>query len=635
MEASRRLSLELSQDINDKLRAKKSVDNDTEESSSQDLGEQTSKLESSLSSRDDDGEESADTYQQLWTKTVLNIAYAVLIFAAFVESFAGDSTSGLASYATSNFNAHTLISTAAVVYKITAIMSYPVFGKLHYWLGKSSGFGLSVLIYTLSYVMYAACRNAQTYVCAEILYAVGKIGYRVFQQVFIADTTSLINRGFWSQFPDAIATVPALYVGSVIQDSIIDHSTWRWGYGIWAIIMFFSCCVLTLVMFYLDHLHKVKAKQLGTQVKKQSFTKVLLEGSKGSDNIFKKIYYVLFIKLDLFGGLLMLTGMTLFFVPLTLTGAKSTYKWHEPKLIAMLVVGGVLFIAFLVWNSKVARYPFIQHNAFTHAPTMIACIIAALDFCENSAYSQYMKTVLQVSKYVSVGEAVRIDDSKKACVQVFGVVAGILMKYTKRSKIFVLTSIPLLFLGHALLVHFINTNDGEAGVANRGYLYMAEVFIGAGRGIYQCALQVIIQGMAGKQNFAMSTAFFLLFNSVGSLIGTCIAGGIWNTVVLNKLEKYLPAAEKSAAKKIYKSLTVALKFKKGTVQRIAIARAYRETQQLIGWVTLGVIVPMLILMWFVDDIKLTDKLDVYEGEEQKEKEEKEKDLKVVGKMENN
>ncbi|KAG7755329.1 hypothetical protein KL947_004175 [Ogataea haglerorum] len=130
-------------------------------------------------------------------------------------------------------------------------------------------------------------------------------------------------------------------------------------------------------------------------------------------------------------------------------------------------------------------------------------------------------------------------------------------------------------------------------MASKPLLYMAEVFIGAGRGFYQCALQVIVQAVAGRHNIAMSTAFFLAFNSIGSLIGSAIAGSIWNTVVLSKLKKYLPEDSKNKATKIYKSI---------------------KTQQIIGWATVGIITPMLLLMLFVHNVQLTDKADAYEGD---------------------
>ncbi|EGV65455.1 hypothetical protein PSN45_002366 [Yamadazyma tenuis] len=567
-------------------------------------GLHSSEVEEQASEKSSRDGKPVELFRSRQGQKVLTLAYFVLVMTAFVENFANDSTSGLSSYATSEFNAHSLIATAAVVYKITAIVTYPIMGKLHDLAGRSQGFGFAVLLYTLAYVLYASCQNADTYVCAEIFFAVGKVGYRVFQQAFIAENSSLINRGFLSQLPDAIAGVPSLYVGSVIQDAYMAHTGWRWGYGSFAIIMFVACILLTAFMYYVD----TKTKQDGNHRMIDAF-KDLPEGPW-----YKKTAYFLFVKLDLFGGALMLVGMCLVFVPLTLTGTKSSYKWHEAKLIAMVVVGFVIFVTFLLYNAKVPKHPFLPKGTMT-STMIIACLIASCDWCCNSAYATYMKTVLQVGKYVSVGEATRIDDSKKACLQIFNVVGGVLMKYTKRSKIFIITSIPIYFMGQVLAVCFINYHGG---VADRGLLYMFEVFIGASRGIYTTALQVIIQGVAGEQGIAMSTAFFLAFSSAGSLIGSAISGGIWNSVVLQKLDKYLPEAEKANATKIYKSLPVALKYKKGTPERDAISLAYRETQQIIGWVTLGILVPMLVLMWFVKNIKLTDHVDIYQTDSELE-----------------
>lgn len=203
------------------------------------------------------------------------------------------------------------------------------------------------------------------------------------------------------------------------------------------------------------------------------------------------------------------------------------------------------------------------------------------------------------------------------------------MKYTKRSKIYALIGIPMLVLGHGLLVWFMRRGDGE--MASYALLVMAEVFIGFGRGMYQCALQVTIQAIAGIEGIAMSTAFFLAFQSIGSLIGSAISGGIWNTVVLSKLNLYLPEDDKDLAKKIYKSITVAMSYEKGSDIRDGINRAYAETIQIIGWTGLGIIAPMLILMFFIKEVKLSEAKDIYSvsisEEEIKIKEEKEIEIK--------
>lgn len=547
---------------------------------------------------------STSNFHHAWSKSLIFAAYAILIFTTFVESFAADSTSSLNSYATSSFNNHSLISTAQVVYKITAVCGYPILAKLADLLGRGEGFGLTVLSYALAYVLFATCKNGASYVVAEIFFALGRIGFKLFQQIFLADTTTLVNRAVWSTLPNAISGVPSSYAGSYIQDAFLDHSSWRWAYGSFALILGVCSIPLTITMLIVDH--KAKAKGV------RKSPKVLQNLPQGS--FFKKASYLLIYELDIIGGILLVFGIALFFIPFTLTGKSAPYRWSEGRLIAMIVIGFLIIVGFITWNALYKhrpfknRSPFIPPQTLAYTTIIITLIMVALDACENSAFNTYFSTVLQVGGYYTAGQATRIDNAKKISIDIASVITGIFMKYTRRTKIFVLTGVPVLVLGHGLLVWFMDRNGAMERTV---LLYVMEVFTGVGRAFYQSALQVTIQGIAGVGGIAMSTGFFLAFSMVGSLVGNAIAGGIWNELLLDKLQKYLPAEEKKNATKIYKSIVVAMKYKEGTVERIAISRAYRETIQIIGYAALGIIGPMLILMFFVREVKLDDKRDIY------------------------
>lgn len=571
------------------------------------------KAETAEVTRACDAEESSEDERQGGgvSRKMIRIAYAVILITSLVESFAQDSTSDLAAYVTSSFNAHSMISTAQIVYKITAVCAYPILGKVADLLGRGEGFCLTMIMYTLCYVLFATCKRIGEYFVGQVFFAIGRIGFKTYLYIFIADTTSLINRGFWTQFPAAITGIPSTYAGSHIQDAFLDHSTWRWAYGTFAIILAGFIAPLSCVMFYVDHVQRKNGKR-----RKPTILMNLPEGS-----LMQKLKKIFLLDLDLIGGFLLLAGTILFFVPFTITGKTSPKKWNQGSTIAMLIIGFILLVLFVLWCAfpkrlpwLQTRQPFIPIQAFTNMTVLIAFLMVALDYCENAAFNVYFSTVLQVGGYYTAGQAARINDAKKTSIDIASILTGLMMKYTKRTKIFVLTGVPLLVLGHGLLVWFID-RDGVME-ENTVLLYVMEIFCGVGRALYMTALQVTIQAIAGATSVAMSTAFFLAFTSVGTLIGTAISGVIWNNVAIDKLHDHLPDELQKNATMIFKNFKLALKMEEGTPGRLAVSLAYRETLQIIGWFALAVIIPMLGLMFFVREVELTDKHDIYGSDQE-------------------
>lgn len=97
-----------------------------------------------------------------------------------------------------------------------------------------------------------------------------------------------------------------------------------------------------------------------------------------------------------------------------------------------------------------------------------------------------------------------------------------------------------------------------------------------------------------------------------------VSGAIWNSLLPSKLHEYLPAEAKSQAQAIYKSITVAQKYSKGTVIRSAIDQSYRETQQILAITATAALAPMLIIMFALKNVDLT-----------KDKEERDVTLKIT------
>ncbi|KAF2015522.1 MFS general substrate transporter [Aaosphaeria arxii CBS 175.79] len=555
------------------------------------------------------GVQKAMILRKAWSRTTLAIAFTSLIITSLCIVFSDYSGTVLEPYVTSAFKQHSAMSAARVVMNITRIVAYPVIAKLSDVFGRAEMFSMSIACQALSFILYAASQNIDQYIGAGLFDAIGGTGFGLTQQVFIADATNLVNRAFWSTLPESITTIPALYIGTMIGEGILHHSSWRWGYGMWAIIVPVVAIPLVGTMTVLQR----RAAKHGL---KSTKTLSAIAGCEANDPLTKKIFHLLWDELDLPGMALLITSLSLILIPISLTGSFNSGRWKEGSFIAMIVVGFVLFVAFLVWDMKFARKPYIP-TRMANRTVICACAIQLFDFMEYSSFTIFFPSYLQVGGGFSPGHATRIDNSLRVAFQISGLLFAIAMKYTNNSKAFVLAGPPLVILGQGLMIYFVRKPDGSHG--SEAMFIVSKVLSGIGRAAFQTAGQVAVQAAVSRQEVAVATGLFQASNSIGGAFGVSMSGAIWRNTLPNKLKSYLPEKDKASALKIFQSIVVAQKYKPGTPSRDAINRSYGESQRLLAIVATCLCVPNLILMFFIKnaDLKALD-------EKEKERLEREK-----------
>ncbi|KAF3020082.1 hypothetical protein E8E14_002747 [Neopestalotiopsis sp. 37M] len=532
--------------------------------------------------------------KESWSQRALIIAYTSLFAATFILSFIKYSTKVYDAYATSSLSKHAALTTANVVFAITGLVTYPIMAKLSNVFGRAEGFSLSIITMVLSQVLYAACQDVGTYVAGGIFEAIGDTGYAIMQQIFIADTTNLLNRGLWSSLPESVTAIPTLYLGTIVADEVLAKSTWRWGYGMWALILPFCSVPLVLTMYVLQR-----------RARKNGYTKSSIwsatDGEKTS--VVHRLRHLLITELDLFGGFLLVIGLGLTLIPLTLTGSKNSDKWQQGSFIAMLVIGIITTIGFFVWDVKFAAKPFVPFRMIRERTVVAACLLSILDFFHYSCFTIFFPSYLQVAGGYSAGHASRIDNALRVTFQISSVLVGIAMKYSKRSQIFVFIGVPLCVVGQGLQIYFTNMQGTHA--ASEVCFVTAKTLVGLGRGFYQTAAQVSIQSLVPQEDVAVVTGVYFAAMNLGAAIGTSVSGAIWNFMLPARLTEYLPEDTKSQAQAIYKSITVAKNYAKGTIVRTAIDQAYRETQQRLAIAATAALAPMLLIMFIMKNVDLS------------------------------
>lgn len=228
--------------------------------------------------------------------------------------------------------------------------------------GRFEAFCLSITIYILGYIQMAASTNVQTYASAQIFYSAGSTGLQILQQVFIADSSDLLNRAFLALLPEFPFLV-TVWLGPTIAGAVLQSSSWRWGYGMWAIILPAAFMPLALSLL----LNQRKAQRLNL-IKP---TKARRRRSLFS--VIRRTWY----ELDVGGLTLLSAAVTLLLVPLTLA-ASSKNGWKTPSIIIMMVVGVLCLIATPLYESskKLAPKPLLSLHLLKQRTALAGCALA-------------------------------------------------------------------------------------------------------------------------------------------------------------------------------------------------------------------------------------------------------------------
>lgn len=196
---------------------------------------------------------------------------------------------------------HSLVSTITVVQGVVSAVIKPPMAKIADVFGRLESFSITIFLYTIGYIQQAASNNVETFAAAQIFWAAGFNGLQVLQQIFVADTTDLLNRALYSTLFD-IPFLWTVWAAPHMGDRILKDTTWRWGYGIWAIIL--PICFVPLAVGL--RMNQKKAKRKGyampSPLKGHTISEVLLG---------------LWYDLDFFGLVLLATAISLILLPLT------------------------------------------------------------------------------------------------------------------------------------------------------------------------------------------------------------------------------------------------------------------------------------------------------------------------------
>ncbi|WVQ69685.1 uncharacterized protein L199_007905 [Kwoniella botswanensis] len=541
------------------------------------------------------------------TRKDIHVAYAAYTLLALGIAFAQYTQSTFTAYATSAFKSHSELAAAGVVSRVFSMCAYALMPKITDNIGR-----ISPSIFLISYAMMAGCKNVQTYVGANVFSGLGSTSYEIAIQIYIAETTPIVSRALWNVAADSFSAIVTMYSGAEIGGHILDNwgtaSGWRWGYGMWAIIN--AVLAIPFISILVSWQGRVRKNPNAEPLPPRT-----------------SLYNQMFHEYDIVGVCLLVASVALILVPLTLAKGVAA-KWTDQN-IAMICVGFGLLLLFIGWSLPkryrpswllTPKLPLIPWYTLKDRSVLAMFIINMCDFMSYGCFTTYFQSYQQVAVRVSAAKASQIDNTLRIVFQVTAIVMGLVMRFWTpicrkvglgerrfHTKWPIWIGIPLCAIGIGIDINFVQNPRRSSSIAS---FVVAKAIYGIGRGMFQTSSQVAIQAAVRRGELAMATGIFYFAMSLGGAIGVAVAGSVWSETLPDTLRNNLPEASKNLAQTIYGNIATAIKYDPNSEIGLAILKSYVHTMKILAIVATCLQVPMLIGMFFVKDIVLTEEEEV-------------------------
>ncbi|KAB8278140.1 major facilitator superfamily domain-containing protein [Aspergillus minisclerotigenes] len=487
-----------------------------------------------------------------WSKKTAYLTYALVWLGFFMLALQSAVSTNVIHNAFAHFEEAPAVSTSSIVASVVSgVVRLPAAKLLNIW-GRPEGLSLFLAVYLLGLIILAACNNPSSFAVGYVLYWVGYDAIFLILDVFIADTSGLRNRAFAFGFASTPFICTA-FTGPIAAQSFVDHSTWRWAYGTFAIAQVFVFLPLIAVFKF----YQRKAEKMFIFVREPS-------GRTWTQSI---IFWL--NEFDVVGTLLLTAAFLLVLLPFSLQ-SYGRAEYSSPTFIVMLVVGVLLFVVFAAWERYGTATPFIQYALFKDRSVLGACIVAASLFFSYYAWELYFYNFCMVVYGLSVSMTGYVGQIYNVGSCFWSAVFGVVVYVTKQFKYSCLCfGLPLVMLGAGLMIHF------RSAGGNIGYIVMCQIFIAFGGGTLVIGQDMAVMAASDREGVPMMLSMIGLFSSLGGAIGNAASAAIFSNTFPSALRDALPAENKSQYMEIYLGgYLKQLEYPVGSEIRDAVNQAY-------------------------------------------------------------
>ncbi|KAJ5750622.1 major facilitator superfamily domain-containing protein [Penicillium manginii] len=511
----------------------------------------------SIISDDAAGVKKAEAVVLAWDKNAVWAVYAWIWVCFFMLAFHSSIQSNVIVYAYANFKTAPEIPTSAILGSVVGgVVKLPVAKIVNIW-GRAEALVVFTCLFLLGIIVLASCTGPSGYAAGYVLYYVGYNAIYLILDVFIADTSGLRNRAFAFAF-SSTPFICTAFTGPLAAQALLKMTSWRWAYGIFAIVFPFVLLPLAVVFKFYER----KAEKMGLYQKTKS------------DRTWAQslLHYV--HEFDVIGGLLLMAAFILLLLPFSLS-AYGRAQYSSASFIAMLVIGFCLLFVFAAWEKFFARKQFIRYDLLKQRTVLGACILSTLLNFGYMAWDSYFVNFAMVVYDLSVSNSGYMNQIYNIGSCFWAPLFGLYIRQTKHfKKACLFFGLPLMLLGSGLMVHFRGQDDGI------GYVVMCQIFIAFAGGTLVIGQDMAVMSAADHDGVPMMLSILGLFASLGGAAGATLASAVYTNVFPKTLLANLPESAKADWADIYiGGYPVQMAYPIGSEIRNAINNAWGDSQK--------------------------------------------------------
>ncbi|KAK5958288.1 hypothetical protein OHC33_000130 [Knufia fluminis] len=530
------------------------------------------------------GTQNVQAMTHVWSKRDLILAYIMMWLIQFTLSFTSSTISTLTPYVTSSFQQHSLTALTGVISSLIAgIWKLPYAKIMSIW-GRPQALILGVIAVTLGIIMMAGCNNVQIYCAAQVFFYLGYNSIDFSMTVFIADTSKLRNRGFFIGYAGSPWLITTWVYGFAVESITRPNGIgFRWGFGVFSIVVPIVCAPL-IALFFLNERKARNAGLIQPNPSRGTFAQTALYYAK---------------EFDVIGLLVLATGLALFLLTFNIYTLQPLL-WRSPLIICFFIFGGLLIIAFGVWEAKFAPVTFVPWHLLKNRTVIFTYTMAGALYIGWYIWDTYFYSLLIVLFNQSIPHATYISNIYTMGSCFTCLVYGVCLRYYGHLKWYSLFwGVPLTMFGVGLMIKFRQPD------VNIGYIVMCQLFIAFGGGVLVTSEQTTLMAVSKQQDFPALLACESMIIAIGSAIGSTIASAMWQGIFPARLLQNLPADAQANFMEIYGDIEVQSGYAWGSPTRDAINLSYGQTQRymLIAATSIYVVCLASVALWQDVDVK--------------------------------